>query len=210
MLVPEDPPSIIQMPKPPEGAKWADGAKVIDKQVYRFNGFGYLKPGYSQLFVLPAEGGSPRQISSGKFQHGGPFNASDAVWTPDGKALIISVNRNPNYEFEARDTNIYEYSVADGAVKQLTNRKGPDGNPQISPDGKLIAYTGFEDKYQGYQVTEISVCNRDGSNGRVISSSWDRDAGGLRWANDGSGLYFTSSDKGNTGLYFISLDGKVK
>src|SRR5262245_41267109 len=42
MLVPEDPPSIIQMPKPPEGAKWADGAKVIDKLVSRFNGFGYL------------------------------------------------------------------------------------------------------------------------------------------------------------------------
>jgi acylaminoacyl-peptidase len=210
MLVPEAPPSIVKLPAPPEGAKWAEPAKVIDKLVYRFNGFGYLKPGYSQLFVLPAEGGTPRQISSGKFQHGGPFGASDAAWTPDGKSLIISVNRNDNYEFEARDTDIYEYSVADGAVKRLTNRKGPDGAPVISPDGKWIAYTGFEDKYQGYQVTQLHVMNRDGSGSRVLSSAWDRDAGLARWASDNSGLYFTSDDKGNTGLYFISLDGAVK
>jgi acylaminoacyl-peptidase len=210
MHVPEAPPAVIKMPAPPEGAKWAEPAKVIDKLVYRFNGVGYLKPGYSHLFVLPAEGGTPRQVSSGKFQHGGPFNASDAVWSPDGRSLIISVNRNPNYEFEARDTNIYEYSVADGAVKQLTSRKGPDGNPQISPDGKLIAYTGFEDRFQGYQVTQISLMNRDGSNQRVLSGAWDRDCGALRWAEDGSGLYFLSNSEGNTGLHFISLDGKVK
>ena len=69
MLVPDAPRSIIKMPSAPEGAKWAEPAKVIDRLVYRFNGNGYLKPGYIQLFVVPSEGGTPRQISSGKFQH---------------------------------------------------------------------------------------------------------------------------------------------
>lgn len=210
MHVPEAPASIIKMPTPPEGAKWAEPAKVIDKLVYRFNGFGYLKPGYTHLFVVPAEGGTPRQISSGKFQHGGPFNASEAVWTPDGKALLISVNRNENFEIEARDTDIYEYAVADGTFKQLTRRKGPDGAPAISPDGKLIAFVGFEDKFQGYQVTQLSIMERDGGNPRVISSKWDRDVASPRWAADGSGLYFLSDSEGNTGWYFITLDGAVK
>jgi acylaminoacyl-peptidase len=210
MHVPEAPPSIVKMPAPPEGAKWAEPARVIDKLVYRFNGFGYLKPGYAHLFVVPIEGGTPRQVSSGAFQHGGPFNASDAVWSPDGKSLIMAVNRNPNYEFEARDTNIFEYSVADGAIRQLTTRKGPDGNPVVSPDGKSIAYLGFEDRYQGYQVTRISVMNRDGGNSREISGAWDRDPVNLRWAADGSGLYFLSDSEGNTGLHFITLDGKVR
>ena len=211
MLVPESPTSLIKMPAPPEGAKWADPAKVIDKLVYRFNGAGYLKPGYTHLFVVPSEGGTPRQISSGKYQHGGiAFGASDAVWTPDSKSLMMSANRNDDYEREPRDTDVYEFSVADGAVKKLTTRKGPDGAPVISPDGKLIAYVGYEDRFQGYQVTQISIMNRDGSNSRVISSKWDRDAGGLRWASDGSGLYFLSDDQGNTGLYFVTLDGNVK
>lgn len=211
MLVPEAPASIIKMPTPPEGAKWAEPAKVIDKLVYRFNGPGYLKPGYTQLFVVPSEGGTPRQISGGKFQHGGvAFGASEAVWTPDGKYLLMSANRNGDFEREPRDTNIYEFSVADGTTRALTTRKGPDNGPQISPDGKLIAYVGFEDKYQGYQVSQLNLMNRDGSNQRVLSSKWDRDVAAVQWARNGSGIYFTSDDQGNTGLYFISLDGIVK
>lgn len=212
MLVPEAPPSIIKMPAAPEGAKWAEPAKVIDRLVYRFNGQGYLKPGYIQLFVLPAEGGTPRQVSSGKFQHGGgqAFQASEAVWTPDGKSLLISINRNEDYELQARDTDVIEYSVADGAVKKLTSRKGQDGFPQISPDGKLIAYLGYEDRYQGYQVTRLHLMNRDGSNQRLISGNWDRDVNNIAWAYDNSGIYFTSDSEGNTGLYFIKLDGSVK
>jgi dipeptidyl aminopeptidase/acylaminoacyl peptidase len=211
MLVPEAPASLVKMPAPPEGAKWAEPAKVIDKLVYRFNGAGYLKAGYTHLFVVPSEGGTPRQISNGKFQHGGAaFGASEAVWTPDGKYLLMSANRNGDFEREPRDTNIYEFAVADGATRALTTRKGPDGGPQISPDGKLIAYVGYEDKYQGYQVSQLSVMNRDGSNQRLLSSKWDRDVGAMQWAKDGSGIYFTSDDQGNTGLYFISLDGTVK
>lgn len=135
---------------------------------------------------------------------------SDPQISPDGKYLLMSANRNQDYEREARDTNVYEFSVADGAVRALTTRKGPDNSPQISPDGKLIAYVGYEDKYQGYQVTQLHVMNRDGSNQRVISSKWDRDVANARWAGDGSGLYFTSDDQGATGLYFITLGGDVK
>jgi dipeptidyl aminopeptidase/acylaminoacyl peptidase len=210
MLVPDQAPSIIKMPSPPEGAKWAEPAKVIDKLVYRFNALGYLKAGYIHLFIIPIEGGTPRQISSGKFQHGGPFGASEAVWSPDSRSLIISVNRNENYELNARDTDVHEFPIADGSVKRLTNRKGPDNNPQISPDGKLIAYVGFEDKFQGYQVTQLHLMNRDGSNQRVISSKWDRDVTVFRWAHDSNSLYFTSNDQGNTGLYATSLDGNVR
>lgn len=210
-LVTEKPRSIVTMPTPPSGAKWAEPARVIDKLVYRFNGPGYLKPGYSHVFVVPAEGGTPRQISGGDFQHGGvSFRASDPVWTPDGKYLIMSANRRPDYELEPLDTEVYEFSVADGTVRALTRRKGPDNTPQVSPDGKYIAYTGFDDKYQGYQVTRLNVMNRDGSGSRLLANDLDRDVANIRWAPDSSGIYFTSDDQGNTGLYYASLDGKRK
>ncbi len=210
-LVLDAPAQIVALPTSPEGAKWAEPAKVIDRLVYRFNGAGYLKPGYTHLFVIPAEGGTPRQISTGNYQHGGAaFRASDAVWTPDSKYLLMSANRHPNYELEPLDTEIYEFAVADGSVRALTNRKGPDTGPAISADGSRIAYLGFDDKYQGYQVTQLYVMKRDGSGARVIAGDLDRDAANPRWAADGSGIYFTSDDRGNTGLYFMELDGKVK
>jgi acylaminoacyl-peptidase len=210
-FVAQEAPKVASLPAPPEGAKWAEPATTIDKLVYRFNGEGYLKPGYTHLFVVPAEGGTPRQISSGDFQHGGTaFTASAAVWSPDGRYLIQSAIRRPDYELEPLDTEIYEFSVADGAVRQLTHRKGPDDSPALSPDGKLIAYLGFDDRYQGYQVTRLYVMNRDGSGPRLLSAKLDRDVERPQWARDGSGVFFLYDAEGNTKLGFMTLDGTLK
>jgi acylaminoacyl-peptidase len=201
---------IGQLPKAPEGARWAEPAKVIDKLVYRFNGVGYLKPGYTQLFAVPADGGTPRQISQGEFQHGGlAFHASEAIWTPDSKYLIASANRHPNYDQEPLNTEVYEFAVDDGAVRALTSRNGPDGDPAISTDGKRIAYVGFDDQYQGYQVRKLYVMNRDGSGSRLVTGSFDRDVRSPRWSADSSEVYFLSDEHGNSGLFRASLDGQV-
>jgi dipeptidyl aminopeptidase/acylaminoacyl peptidase len=211
MFVPEKAPDLIQMPAAPEGAKWAAPAKVIDRLIYRFNGAGYLKTGYTHLFVVPADGGTPRQISEGKFHHGGlAFQSSEAVWTPDGKDLLMSANRHPDFQSDPLNTEVYEFSVADGSVKALTKRKGPDNNPEVSPDGKKIAYVGFDDRYQGYQVRQLYVMNRDGSGSRLLSGAFDNDVQAPRWAPDGKGIHFISAVHGNTGLYFIDLEGHVQ
>src|ERR1700761_4348750 len=100
-LVPSKGPQIADLPAPPAGAKWADPAKVYDQLVYRFDGAGYLKPGFSQIFVVSAEGGMPRQVSQGNYQNGGWTEAQNhPVWTPDGKFLIASINRHDNYQLE--------------------------------------------------------------------------------------------------------------
>jgi dipeptidyl aminopeptidase/acylaminoacyl peptidase len=209
-FVPDKALKVANMPAAPAGAKWADPPTVVDKLVYRFNGPGYLKSGYTHLFVLPAEGGTPRQISSGNFQHGGPaFRASEAVWSPDGKHLIMSANRRDDYEHEVNDTEVYQFAVADGAVRALTNRRGPDGSPVISPDGKYIAYLGYDDRYQGYQVTQLYVMSRDGSNSRVLSAALDRDVANPRWSENSSRIYFQYDDQGNTKLAYFTLDGKM-
>lgn len=211
MHVPEAGAKVISLPVPPEGAKWADPARVIDKLVYRFNGVGYLKPGYAQIFTLPAEGGTPRQISTGNYHHGGgAFGVSSLVWTPDSRSLLMSCNRHDDFELKPRDTEIYEFPVTAGPARALTSRMGPDGAPAISPDGKQIAYTGYDDRYQGYQVTQLYLMNRDGSGSKLVTGSYDRDVNSPLWALDGSGIYFLSSSEGNTGLYFTTVDGKVR
>jgi acylaminoacyl-peptidase len=211
-FVPTEPPAVAELPEPPEGAEWAEGATVIDRLIYRFDQYGYLKPGFVHLFVVPAEGGTPRQISSGDFQHGGPTAAyaGDPVWTPDGKHILLSAARRDDWEFEMFDTEIYEFSVADGSVRALTRRKGPDGNPAISSDGKKIAYLGFDERYQGYQVSRLYVMDRDGGNSRVVSADLDRSVWSMRWAADGKGLLVHYDDEGNTWLGLMKLNGKLR
>jgi acylaminoacyl-peptidase len=211
-LVETTPPAIASLPKPPEGAKWADPPLVYDRLIYRFNGRGYLKPGFRQLFVVAADGGAPRQLTTDNLPYGG-FEFRDSrrsVWTPDGKSLIFSANLHPDWEYQPLDSEVYEIAFADGAVKALTNRKGPDEFPAISPDGKTIAYTGFDDRYQGHQTTHLYLMNRDGSNPRVATPKLDRDVDNPEWAADGSGVYFLYDDQGDTKLGFYALNGSVK
>ena len=209
-LVKTKAPSVITMPAAPKDAKWAEPAMVVDRLVYRFNGPGYLTPGYVHLFVVPAEGGTPRQLTSGDLHHG-PFTGGGTTsWTPDSNFILISANRREDWEYEPRDTEVFEVSVANGKLRALTNRRGPDGGPVASPDGRFIAYTGLDDRYQGYQVAKLSVMNRDGSGSRVICGDLDRDPTSVTWAYDNSGVYFAYDDLGNTKLGFCSLDGKMR
>ena len=210
-LVPGSGPQIANLPTPPAGAQWEPPPKLYDQLVYRFDGVGDLKPGYTQIFVVSADGGAPRQISSGDFQNGGWTDiGANPVWTPDGKFLIASINRHANYQSEPFDTDVYEVSVKDGAVRALTRRKGPDNDPAVSPDGKRIAYTGFDDKYESYQVTKLYVMNRDGSGVHALSDKLDRDVSSPAWAPDGSGVYVKYKDQGDTKLGFFGTDGAFR
>jgi dipeptidyl aminopeptidase/acylaminoacyl peptidase len=203
---------IADLPTPPAGAKWADPPKAYDRLVYRFNGAGYLKPGFMQVFVVSADGGAPRQITNGDFPNGGSElgGSGRASWSPDGKSLIVSANRHPESDHAYFDTNVYEFSVTDGAMRQLTNRNGPDNNATFSPDGKWIAYTGFDDRYQGHQTTKLYLMSRDGTGQHSISDKLDRDVADIEWADDDSGVYFQYDDQGDTKIGFLSTDGSLR
>ncbi len=205
MLVRQKAPELVKLPPKPEGAEWADAPILIERLKYRSDGDGDLPQGFHHLFVLPADGGTPRQLTSGSFHH-----RDTPVWSPDGKALMLSGNRNPDWEHEYHNSEIYEVSVDDGTITALTFRKGPDNSPTVSPDGNTIAYLSFDDRVQTYQVTHLHLMNRDGSNRRVLTGDLDRDASSPVWAKDGSGLYFQYDDHGNTKIAFVDLDGNVR
>ena len=204
-------PHLADLPTPPASAKWADPPAAYNRLVYRFNGVGYLKPGFMQVFVISADGGAPRQVTNGNFPNGGnEFGPARASWTPDGKFLLVSANRHPESDHEYFDTEVYEFNVSDGSLRALTNRKGPDNSPVVSPNGKWIAYTGFDDRYQGHQATKLYVMNRDGTGSHSISDKLDRDIQSPEWAPDSSGVYFQYNDQGDTKLGFLTLDGTLK
>jgi dipeptidyl aminopeptidase/acylaminoacyl peptidase len=205
MGVPEETKPLGKPLAKPEGAEWAPPLKVIEKLIYREDGAGYLPDERAQVFVVAADGGTPRQLTSGSFDHGGPL-----AWTPDGQSIVLSANRRKDAESEPLDSEVHEIRVADGTIRALTSRHGPDASPDVSRDGKQIAWTGFDDKYQGYQVARLSVMNRAGGTPRVVSAGFDRSVDGPRWSPDGREIVFQYDDEGAMKLAAIALDGKVR
>lgn len=200
--VPSKPDWSVKLPEKPAGAKWADPPIVVTKLRWTADGQGILQPGYTHVFIVPASGGTPKQITSGDFNHAGSF-----AWSSDGKTIYASTNRSPNAEYELEGGDIYAYSVEDGAFKQLTDRKGPDSDPTPAPGGKKIAYIGHDWKFQSYTVNHLYLMDADGKNSRNITASLDRDVRAPHWSWDGKTLYFLVDDHGNTQLHSYDVEG---
>ena len=201
VLAPE--PTLASPPEPPEGADWAEPPRVETRLNHESDGTGVLDYGYDHLFVVRADGGRSRQVTSGDYHH-----SSRPVWTRDGEALIYSANRHDNWERERRNTELYSVPVdGEGTSTPLTERFGPDHTPRVSPDGESIAYLGYDDEIQTYQVTRLYVMDRDGSDRRAVELGLDRSIDDIAWDEDGEGLYFQYEDEGTTKLGHTTLDG---
>jgi dipeptidyl aminopeptidase/acylaminoacyl peptidase len=189
----------------PEGAKWADPLVVIDQVTYRADGQGYLKPGFSHLHVVSAEGGAPRQLTFGAYNE-----RSELSWTPDSAAIVFSANRSANWALEPQASDLFRVTVADGTLTQLTHRHGPSDEPQVSPTGDRIAFVGFDERHRGYENVRLYLVDRNGGNQRSLTDGLDRSVGSPRWAADGKSLFVQYDDHGITKLARVTLDGHVQ
>lgn len=197
--------SIAKSVKKPKGAKWAESPRITTRLKHEADGSGKLKPGFSQFFVISSDGGPIKQVSSGDFQHRGT-----PQWSSDGSKLYYSGNRNENWEYDFRNSEIYELDIAKTSYNALTQRSGPDYGVVASPNGKKLAYLGFDDRQQTFQNTHIYVMNRDGSQSNCLSCTIDQSASKLQWAADGKSIYYTYDENGNTKIAQISLSGQSK
>src|SRR5262245_13721149 len=201
----EDPILRVELPKKPRGAEWAKGATIVDRLSWQRDGVGPVEKGYTHVFIVDATlGGTPRQLTTGKFNHGDPD------WSADGNTLYVSGTRKPDAEYLRNDSEIYAIDVASGSIKPLTDRKGPDTNPTLSPDGKWIAYTGYDDRNETSTLSSLYLMDRDGGAKRLWQGRLSESPANLAWAHDGSGVYFTTGEKGSTSVYFAALAGELR
>src|SRR3546814_2258024 len=78
MLVKDEGPKFGSAPaNKPEGAKWAEPLEIRNLLTYRADGEGYLEPGFGKIFLVPATGGAPRQLTFGPYHDGGPLSRSE-------------------------------------------------------------------------------------------------------------------------------------
>ncbi|MEQ9434766.1 S9 family peptidase [Hyphomonas sp.] len=202
MFVKGEAPSFAKAPTPPEGAEWNESVKVIDTLTFRFDGAGYLENGATQVFVLPVDGGTPRQVTFGDADMQSP------EWL-DNDTLLVSGNAAEDRDMDPVESEIYAVELADLSIKPLTTRDGPDTSPVVSPDGKTIAYRGFDDKTLSYQQADLYLMNADGTNVRALAADFPGDIGQTQWTPDGKSLLVLSEDHGVLSLFRIDLNGRV-
>ena len=188
----------------PKGGKWTESPRIVERLSYRRDRQGFIDDGFRHVFVVPADGGTPRQVTSGDWDH------NDAEWMPDGTSLVFTALRVEDADYKWRESDIYKVDVASGDITPLTSRKGPDGSPVPSPDGRLIAYSGYDSTDASWKDRILYVMNADGSNARPLTTEFDRSPGAITWAADNSVIYFTAQDAGARNLYRVTLRGDVQ
>ena len=198
-------PLFTGMPAKPKGAKWAETAKYIDSTQYRGDGRGYLREGYNQIYVLPVEGGTPRQLTSGKFPSGGTLSFS-----PDNDWIYFATPHREDYALNPLFSDIYKVSVNTGELVQVTDMDGPESRPTLSPNGKYLAFSQLNDRKLSYQNSDLVVMELESGDITRLTSSLDRSLGKFVWRQDSRGLVFSYLDKGETKLAAVNLKGDVK
>ncbi|WP_166112766.1 S9 family peptidase [Pseudoalteromonas sp. Z9A5] len=205
MFVPSATSAPVSLPGKPKGATWAEPAKFIDDVYYRSDGGGYTQKGFSQLFSIDANGGNATQLTNDEFD-----NAGDVSFSNDGKSLYFSANRHINNQLKPTNSEIYQLELATQNITKVTDRNGPDEQPKVSPDGRYLAYTGYDDKHTNYENTQLYIRDLKTGNTTSLTPNFDRSVGQIKWSANSKGVYFSYADKGQTALAYQPRSGKHK
>ena len=199
----DEKPLKVEMPKKPKGAKWSEKFQYITKARYQADGRGVLEPAYTHIFIVPADGGTARQLTSGNYHHNGSFS-----FTPDGDRIYFSANRSENWEYEPVEADIFTVDMQ-GNIEQITQFAGAETSPVVSPDGMRVAYSRRSDEKVMYKNTYLYVMNADGSAHKNLTQDIDNSVSNAIW-KDNKNLYFQQSVRGLAQVDVVSLSGKVK
>jgi len=195
----------VKMADKPRGAKWAEGPTIVDRLSWARDGRGPVPKGYTHIYVLDAElGGTPRQVTSGEYSH------SDPEWSADGKRIFFSAIRKPDVEYQRGDSEIYVLDLKTLEISTLTDRKGPDRGATVSPDGKWIAYSGYDDKNYTSHLASLYLMDSSGGGKKLLAGDLPSSPSGVTWDAESAGVYYLMAERGESNVYFVTLDGKIR
>ncbi|MBU2269784.1 MAG: S9 family peptidase, partial [Alphaproteobacteria bacterium] len=168
----------------------------------------------NHLFVVNTDGsGEPVWVTKG-FDGDTPSkpfgDESEFTFTPEGDAVVFSARLAGQSEPWSTNFDLWRSNglSGDGTFENLTDDNDAwDTGPVFSPDGRTLAYRAMA--RPGFEADKYAIVLRDVASGRVrqIAANWDRSADSLQWSADGTTLYTTAGDVGQTRLFAIDVTG---
>lgn len=205
----------VKLPERPKGAKWTEDPPIIDTLHYRQDRVGYTNTGYDHIFVVPAMGGTARQLTSGEWNVGNRRIGAIATppplsWSADGKQIAFDGLTRAQTPDAWSESHINLVSVTDGTITQLTAGKGNYRQPDFSPDGKRIAFSGYPEHNTSYPVADLYVMDHDGKNLRSLTKELDDGPSNIEWSHNGKEIIFNITAQGARNIHAVDLRGKMR
>ncbi len=161
------------------------------------------------LFVVAAEGGTPRDLMPGQIRDVPPFSLGgpdDYAISPDSQEVCYALNPDPD---QALSTNweLFTVPLVGGESKKITTNPATDASPVYSPDGRYLAYRA--QVRPGYESDRwrLVVLDRTAGSAVPLTESVDRSVQSMTWSPDSKRLFFTLEDRGRTTLNVIPVTG---
>ncbi|HVK09788.1 MAG TPA: S9 family peptidase, partial [Gemmataceae bacterium] len=198
-----------------EAEKGPVKARVFTRLFYR-HWDEYVEDKRQHLFVIPAEGGEPKDITPGD-RDANPTSTTfsvgdDFTFSPDGKHVIFTAVPDRD-EAWSTDYDICRVPVAGGGKPAPLTKanRAADNAPRFSPDGKRLAWRA--QKRAGYEADkwDILVADylADGPLGepKNLTGGKDVSVNEFVWLADGKTLLFTADENGSSPIWETNLAG---
>lgn len=188
--------------------------KAFDWMGYRFDRRGYLADPRDpwatppdQIFVVPRDGGEPRQLTHLD------VDVSSPAWRADGNALAFVADTHQRDEHSYERADLWTVSL-DGTVTRLTDDEFDYGSPAWSPDGRWIVVQGgagldvvIRERWDHGAPTDLWLFSADGRERRNLTEGFGLIPGAPEWSPDGRWIFFTAGVGGETQLFRLALTG---
>lgn len=167
--------------------------------------------GSRQIFVMPSNGGTPKQLtfynSVGVMPPRGGYDHVVLDWTSDSKNILIRANRTP---FGDRNGKYFLVSIDGGLEKPLPIVNG--GFAALSPDNKKICFTPVDrefrtwKRYKGGRASDLWIYDLDKNTSEQITDFTGTDQIPT-WFGDN--IYFASDRDLKLNIYQYNTSAKA-
>jgi dipeptidyl aminopeptidase/acylaminoacyl peptidase len=123
----------VALVRPPSASE-ADRARPVATRRLGFkaDGMGVIADISAHVFVVPLDGGAPRQLT------GGDSRASGLAWSPDGTEIAYTAATHPERDLD-RAIHLFAVAVAGGVEpRRITGGPGMASAPAWTADGRLV------------------------------------------------------------------------